>query len=463
MLFSELGLSPEIINAVTEQGYTSPTPIQEQAIPIILEGKDVLAGAQTGTGKTAGFALPILQRLLPYANTSTSPARHSTKVLVLTPTRELAAQVEESFKVYSKYIPVRTAVIYGGVNMDAQTALLKSGVEIVVSTPGRLLDHVQQKTINLSQIEILILDEADRMLDMGFIKDIRKIIELLPAKKQSILFSATFSSEIKQLADTLLKDPVLIEVARRNAAADNIQQTLYLIEQEKKRALLSHLIESQNLNQVLVFCRTKQSANNLANLLVKDGINSAAIHSDKTQGMREAALEEFKAGTIRVLVATDIAARGIDIEDLPHVINFEVPHAPEDYVHRIGRTGRAGAIGKAISLVSPEELKLVKEVEKLLKRTIERTPLPEFMNAVEQSRPENPRKEYDRPSRHDKASKKPHAKPLAELDPIFTQPYIPPEHTSAQAQETSSRVPNGKSKPIKQIGVLLGGSKNNQD
>lgn len=457
MSFSALGLSTEIVNAVTEQGYLLPTPIQEQAIPIILSGKDVLAGAQTGTGKTAGFALPVLQLLLPHANTSTSPARHSTKVLVLTPTRELAAQVEESFKAYSKYIPVRTAVIYGGVNMDPQIALLKAGVEIVVSTPGRLLDHVQQKTINLSQIEVLVLDEADRMLDMGFIKDIRRIIELLPAKRQSILFSATFSKDIKQLADSLLKDPVLIEVARRNAAADTIQQTLYLVEQEQKRALLSHLISSEDLHQVLVFCRTKQSANNLANLLNNDGINAAAIHSDKTQGMRETALDEFKAGTVRALVATDIAARGIDIEELPHVINFEVPQAPEDYVHRIGRTGRAGSEGKAISLVAPEELKLVKEIEKLLKRTIERTPLPEFIKT------ESHRKEPERPSRHDKpAYKKPLTKSSAELDPIFTQPYSPPEQESTPVETTSSRVSPVKSKSGKQIGVLLGGNKSDQ-
>ena len=475
MSFSDLGLSPELLRAVVEQGYTEPTPIQIQAIPVVLAGRDLMGGAQTGTGKTAGFALPILQLLQPHANSSTSPARHQIRALILTPTRELAAQVEESFRAYGKHLALRSTVIYGGVNMDPQIAALRGGVEIVVSTPGRLLDHVQQRTINLSQVKILVLDEADRMLDMGFIRDIRRIIELLPKQRQNLLFSATLSNDIKQLSDGLLKDPVLVEVASRNAAAETVRQVVYMVGQEQKRALLARLILSQNLAQVLEFCRTKHGANRLANLLTRDGINAAAIHSNKTQGAREEALAEFKAGSVRVLVATDIAARGLDIEDLPHVVNFDIPHAPEDYIHRIGRTGRARAEGDAITLVAPEEIKLLKDIEHLLKRPIECLTLPGF-DASQTSATETRRAE---PARHaEKRSSTRYQSAHAEttsaqaarsprpvyprkstmpLDPIFTQPYVPAAAPGDDAYLAAS-TPT-KRKVARPVSVLLGGRK----
>ena len=463
MTFESLGLAPELLRAVADVGYDTPTPIQIQAIPVVLAGRDILAGAQTGTGKTAGFALPILQMLMPHASSSTSPARHPIRALILTPTRELAAQVEESFRVYGKHVPLKTVVIYGGVNMDPQIAALRAGVEIVVSTPGRLLDHVQQRTINLSQVRILVLDEADRMLDMGFIRDIRRIIELLPKQRQNLLFSATFSNDIKQLSDSLLTDPVLIEVARRNAVAETVRQVVYMVEQEQKRALLVKLIKTEGLDQVLVFCRTKHGANRLANLLTRDGINASAIHSNKTQGAREQALAEFKAGTVKVLVATDIAARGLDIEQLPHVVNFEISQVPEDYIHRIGRTGRAGSQGDAISLVAPEEVKLLHEIEKLLKRPIERVTLPGFdpigMRDHEPRPARAPRPAHTAP-RTESPSPPHHAparKPRAQQDPIFTQPYEP--QSDAVAANPQNYPPPGKRGPARQVPVLLGGRK----
>ncbi|MBZ0094937.1 MAG: DEAD/DEAH box helicase, partial [Sulfuricella sp.] len=324
MSFETLGLSAELLRAVADQGYTEPTPIQAQAIPVVLEGRDLMGGAQTGTGKTAGFTLPLLQLLSVHANTSTSPAKHPVRALILTPTRELAAQVEESVQTYGKYLPLKSTVVFGGVNIKEQIAALKSGVEILVATPGRLLDHVEQKTVNLSKVEILVLDEADRMLDMGFLPDIKRIIALLPAKRQNLLFSATFAGEIKKLSDQLLTDPVLIEVARRNAASENVTQVIYPIDHERKRDLLAHLIKSENLQQVLVFSRTKHGASRLAQQLEKDGISATAIHGDKSQQQRTQALAEFKAGTVRVLVATDVAARGLDIDQLPHVVNFDL-------------------------------------------------------------------------------------------------------------------------------------------
>jgi ATP-dependent RNA helicase RhlE len=372
-------------------------------------------------------------------------------------------------RVYGKYVSVRSAVIYGGVNMDPQIAQLRSGVEIVVSTPGRLLDHVQQRTINLSHVQILVLDEADRMLDMGFIRDIRRIIELLPKQRQNLLFSATFSNDIKQLADGLLKDPALIEVARRNAAAELVRQLVYLVKQDKKRALLAHLIKSQNLTQVLVFCRTKHGANRLANLLTRDGIHASAIHSNKTQSARETALADFKTGDTRVLVATDIAARGLDIEDLPHVVNFEVPHVPEDYVHRIGRTGRAGAEGDAISLVAPEEVKLLKEIEKLLKRPIKQADIPGFDDVVAteiEAKPSRASRSITRsePSQRSVASRPVQARrshtPKAPLDPIFTQPYEPAEAIDDKMLSPHApHIPHSKRKSARPIAVLLGGRK----
>jgi ATP-dependent RNA helicase RhlE len=371
MSFDSLGLGPEILKAVAEAGYTIPTPIQSQAIPAILAGRDIMGGAQTGTGKTAGFVLPMLQLFAHYANASPSPARHPVRALILTPTRELAMQVEESVRTYAKHSGLRSTVVYGGVNIDNQIPILRAGVEILVATPGRLLDHLHQKTVNLGQVEIFVLDEADRMLDMGFIPDIKRIMAVLPARRQNLLFSATFSDEIKKLADQLLNAPQLIEVAKRNTAAENVGQSAYKVSSDQKRALLAHLVRSCDLKQVLVFVRTKHGAGRLARQLEKEGINATAIHGDKTQGARVEALEGFKAGEVRVLVATDVAARGLDIEELPTVINYELPYVAEDYIHRIGRTGRAGLSGDAISLCAPDEEKLLVEIEKLLKRKIE--------------------------------------------------------------------------------------------
>ena len=466
MSFNDLGLSEELLRAIAELGYAQPTPVQTQAIPVVLAGRDLLAGAQTGTGKTAAFALPILERLKAHASTSTSPARHPIRALVLTPTRELAVQVEESFRAYGQHLALRSAVVYGGVNMDPQISELREGREIVVATPGRLLDHVQSKTINLSQVQIFVLDEADRMLDMGFIRDIRRIMEQLPKERQNLLFSATFSSEIKALADSLLRNPEMIEVARRNAAADTITQKVYLVEQEKKRAALIQIIKNEDLQQVLVFMRTKHGANRLANQLVRDGINAAAIHSNKTQGAREEALDSFKSGAVKVLVATDVAARGLDIEELPHVVNFEIPHVPEDYIHRIGRTGRAGLQGEAISLVAPEEIKLLKDIERLLKRELPRGELPGIAIAEPEHTPERgarPRQRDASPRDRDTAPRERTAHPRGAphgprsskpLDPIFTQPYQP---SASSSEAPVGVVPRPRAKPSRPVAVLLGG------
>ncbi len=374
MSFDSLGLSAELCRAVAEQGYSEPTPVQRQAIPVILEGKDVMAGAQTGTGKTAGFTLPLLQRLSERQLNGRRPVR----ALVLTPTRELAAQVGASVSDYGQHLPLRSAVVFGGVKINPQIEKLRHGVDILVATPGRLLDHLSQKTLDLSKVEILVLDEADRMLDMGFIRDIRKILALLPKGRQNLLFSATFSGEIKKLADSLLNRPVLIEVARRNMTADSVDQAVYPVDRKRKRELLSFLIGSQDWKQVLVFTRTKHGANKLAQQLDRDGLSAAAIHGNKSQGARTRALANFKQGEVRVLVATDIAARGLDIDQLPHVVNFELPNVPEDYVHRIGRTGRAGNEGEAISLVCVDELKLLRDIERLIKREIPSITVPGY-------------------------------------------------------------------------------------
>jgi len=367
MSFDTLGLSAELLRAVREQGYDTPTPIQAQAIPVVLEGKDILAGAQTGTGKTAGFTLPMLQRLSENKNSSKS---RRIRALVLTPTRELAAQVDDSVKTYSKYVSLYSAVVFGGVSLRPQVTQLRKGVDILVATPGRLLDHINQGNIDLSSVEILVLDEADRMLDMGFIHDIRKIMAMMPKQRQTLLFSATFSPAIKQLANSLLHSPTLIEVARQNTSSENVTQIVHPVDRERKRELLSHMIGTKNWNQVLVFSRTKHGANRLAEQLTTDGIKSTAIHGNKSQGARTKALADFKRGAVRVLVATDVAARGIDIDQLPHVINFDLPNIAEDYVHRIGRTGRAGNEGAAHSLVCIDEHKLLKDIERLIKRDI---------------------------------------------------------------------------------------------
>ena len=378
--FDDIGLLPELLRAVKDNGYTHPTPIQSQAIPIILAGKDVMGGAQTGTGKTAGFTLPLLQRLAKYASSSPSPARHPVRALILAPTRELAMQVHESVVTYSKHLPLRSVCIYGGVDIRPQIAQLREGREIVVATPGRLLDHVEQKSVSFAQVEVLVLDEADRMLDMGFIPDIKRILAMLPKERQSLLFSATFSNEIKNLADSMLKAPQLIEVARRNAVSETITHRVYPVASDLKRSLLVHLLthDDENAKQVLVFVGTKFGASRLAVYLERQGIAADAIHGDKSQQQRTEALEGFKSGKIRVLVATDVAARGLDIDDLPHVINYELPHTAEDYVHRIGRTGRAGKHGNATSLFSPEETQRLTDIEKLIKRKIERVEISGF-------------------------------------------------------------------------------------
>ncbi|POZ50852.1 DEAD/DEAH box helicase [Methylovulum psychrotolerans] len=370
MSFSQLGLSEALLKAVAEQGYTEPTPIQQRAIPIILQGKDVLAGAQTGTGKTASFTLPLLQLLSDSDVIHQKPRR--VRALILTPTRELAMQVHENVSIYGKHLPLHTEVVVGGASIKMQTRNLKHGCDIVVATPGRLIDHVQQKNVSLAHIDILVLDEADRMLDMGFLPSIRQIMAYLPKQRQNLLFSATVSNGIKTLAAQLLNKPVEIEVARQNATADTVTERVYGIPRERKRELLSYLIGSNNWKQVLVFVRTKHGADRLEKQLIQDGIRSAALHGDKSQGARTKALDAFKDGKVTVLVATDIAARGLDIDSLPHVINYDLPQVPEDYVHRIGRTGRAGASGEALSLVSPEEAQLLADIEKLLQRQITR-------------------------------------------------------------------------------------------
>jgi len=373
MLFNQLGLSADLLRAVEKQGYTEATPIQREAIPPILEGRDVLACAQTGTGKTAGFTLPLLQRLKPHQS-----GKRRVRALILVPTRELAAQVSESVGNYGCHRPIKFMQIYGGVSARPQIARLREGVDIVVATPGRLLDHVQQRNIDLSSVEMLVLDEADRMLDMGFIRDIRKILKLVPAQRQNLLFSATFSKEIRGLAANLLDNPTEIQVAPRNTTAERVSQLVHPVDKERKRELLSELIGKGNWRQVLVFTRTKHGANRLAEQLGKDGLNAVAIHGNKSQGARTRALSDFKAGKARVLVATDIAARGLDIDKLPHVVNFELPHVPEDYVHRIGRTARAGLDGHAVSLVCVDEEKLLRDIETLLKRDIDKEVIPGY-------------------------------------------------------------------------------------
>jgi ATP-dependent RNA helicase RhlE len=375
MSFDSLGLCAELLSAISSQGYTTPTPIQAQAIPVIFEGCDLLAGAQTGTGKTAAFALPIVQIL---SETILRKKRRSPRVLVLVPTRELAAQVSKEMQNYGRRLSLRSTMIYGGVNIRAQIERLHRGVDIVVATPGRLLDHAERGTIKLSEVEFLVLDEADRMLDLGFIDDILNVVEYLPSQRQNLLFSATYSQSIKQLADELLDHPRRIEVARRNIAADAVVQAVYPVERSRKREMLSHLIRKGDWNQVLVFARTRYGADKLTAELLFDGIQAAAIHSNKSQSIRTRTLAEFKRGELRVLVATDVAARGLDIERLPHVVNYELPQVPEDYVHRIGRTGRAGEAGEALSLVCPEEQPRLVAIETLLKYAIPRQTIAEF-------------------------------------------------------------------------------------
>ena len=378
MSFDALGLSQPLLRAIADAGYSTPTPIQSQAIPAVLTGGDLMAGAQTGTGKTAGFTLPVLERLSAGKPVRDAKGRIAIRALVLTPTRELAAQVEESVRTYGKYLPLTSMVMFGGVGMQPQIDKLRKGVDILVATPGRLLDHHQQRTLDLSHVEIFVLDEADRMLDMGFIHDIKKVLAIVPQQKQSLLFSATLSDEIKALADRLLNAPALIEVARRNATADTIAQKVHPVGRERKKELLAHLIREGNWHQVLVFTRMKHGANRLAEFLNKEEISAMAIHGNKSQGARTKALADFKSGDLQVLVATDIAARGIDIDQLPHVVNFELPNVPEDYVHRVGRTGRAGLTGRAVSLVSHMDRGLLPGIQRIVSAPIAQVVVPGF-------------------------------------------------------------------------------------
>ncbi|WP_026075649.1 DEAD/DEAH box helicase [Noviherbaspirillum massiliense] len=458
--FEDFGLAPEILRALADQGYVHPTPIQAKAIPIVLQGRDVMGAAQTGTGKTAGFSLPIIQRLLAHANASASPARHPVRALILTPTRELADQVADNVKAYSRHTALRSTVVFGGVDMAPQTAALRAGVEIVIATPGRLLDHVQQKTLNLSQTEILVMDEADRMLDMGFLPDLQRIINLLPKQRQNLMFSATFSPEIKKLASTFLNRPVTIEVARSNATAENVTQVIYKVDEDAKRDAILHLIRERNLKQVIVFSNTKIGASRLARHLEKEGVKAAAIHGDKTQGERMAALDAFKQGTIEVLVATDVAARGLDIAELPCVINYDLPYNAEDYVHRIGRTGRAGASGDAISLYSDKDSRLLTDIEKLIKNSLPRVELTGFL----------PQRSGDRrPRREDEGAATPggraaqygrnaYAPRREKVDPWFLKPYEPSEPPTPATGEQKTLPSNSQTKPQKaKVAALLGG------
>ncbi|TFV87297.1 DEAD/DEAH box helicase [Oxalobacteraceae bacterium OM1] len=461
--FEDFGLAPDILRALADQGYVHPTPIQAEAIPVVLRGHDVMGAAQTGTGKTAGFSLPIIQSLLPHANASASPARHPVRALILTPTRELADQVADNVKAYSRHTPLRSTVIFGGVDMAPQTAALRAGVEIVIATPGRLLDHVQQKTLNLSQTDILVLDEADRMLDMGFLPDLQRIINLLPKQRQNLMFSATFSPDIKKLAGSFLKNPVTIEVARSNATADTVTQVLYKVDEEDaKRDAVAHIIRTRGLKQVIVFSNTKIGASRLARHLEKEGVNATAIHGDKTQSERMAALDAFKQGTIEVLVATDVAARGLDIAELPCVINFDMPYNAEDYVHRIGRTGRAGASGDAISLYTDRDAKSLADIEKLIKNKITRLELEGFApRSGERERRsryeegEQGRSDYGRGApRGSQYSRSSHAPRKEKVDPWFLKPYEP--SAAPETNPADDKPMPGKPQKAK-VAALLGG------
>jgi len=467
--FEDFGLSPDILRALADQGYVHPTPIQAAAIPVVLQGRDVMGAAQTGTGKTAGFSLPIIQLLLAHASSSASPARHPVRALILTPTRELADQVAENVKAYCRHTPLRSTVVFGGIDMAPQTAALRAGVEIVIATPGRLLDHVQQKTISLSQTQILVMDEADRMLDMGFLPDLQRIINLLPKVRQNLMFSATFSPEIKKLASSFLNDPVTIEVARSNATAERVTQTVYKVAEDDKRDAVLHLIRGRDLKQILVFSNTKIGASRLARHLEQEGVKASAIHGDKTQNERMAALEAFKNGGVDVLVATDVAARGLDISDLPCVINYDLPYNAEDYVHRIGRTGRAGASGDAISLYSDKDARLLQDIEKLIRAKLAPAALEGFAPRAHHG--ERSAERAERRPRRDEGAREPGARepgsrearsaaprsggyaPRREkVDPWFLKPYEP----SSSAPQPANEPQEAAAKPQKRA-ALLGG------
>lgn len=452
--FADFGLDPLIQKAVSEQGYTIPTPIQAQSIPHVLAGSDLMGAAQTGTGKTAAFVLPIIQKILRHASNSASPARHPIRALVLTPTRELAVQVAENAASYSKHTDLRTAVVYGGVDMKEQVALLRNGVEILIATPGRLLDHIGSKVANLSQVELLVLDEADRMLDMGFLPDLQRIINLIPAQRQTLLFSATFSQEIKKLAQSYLRTPVTVEVARQNAAADTVKQVVHMVSSSDKQSAIVKVLESrtrQGLSrQCIIFTNSRLGCARLARALERDGIKAGAIHGDKSQGERTLTLDAFKSGAIEVLVATDVAARGLDIPDMPCVINHELPYNAEDFIHRIGRTGRAGSTGDAIALVDASEKRLLDDIERLMKRKLEVKPLPE--GTPSQSRVPSNRSASSSASLNSGV-------PAKMSDPFFYKPYEPTAAPQSEegAKPVEKKVGITPAKPT--VGALLGGFK----
>nr|WP_240635939.1 DEAD/DEAH box helicase [Caldimonas tepidiphila] len=462
--FSSLPLGTALQRAIADQGYTSMTPIQAKAIPIVLQGRDVMGAAQTGTGKTAAFSLPLLQKMLKHENSSASPARHPVRALVLAPTRELADQVAVNVKAYARHTQLRVACVFGGIDMKPQTAELKGGVEVLIATPGRLLDHIQAKNCNLGQVEYVVLDEADRMLDIGFLPDLQRILSYLPKQRQTLLFSATFSPEIKKLAQSYLQDPVLVEVARPNATASTVEQRFFAVDDDDKRGAVRHILRERSLSQAIVFVNSKLGAARLARSLERDGLKTTALHGDKSQDERLKALDAFKRGEVELLVATDVAARGLDIADLPAVFNFDLPFNAEDYVHRIGRTGRAGASGLAVSFVSRSDQRQVAEIEKLIKKTIEVEPLQVEGNARLPRRPTRRDEEEATPAvRRAPAAPRRHA-PSASSDPFFSRPYEAqagadpvwePQPASAPAPADRSAAPHAK--PRRKIAALLGG------
>ena len=476
-LFNTLPLDPKLLRAVAESGYLAMTPIQAKAIPLVLDGRDIMGAAQTGTGKTAAFTLPLLQKMLRHENASMSPARHPVRALVLTPTRELADQVANNVKTYAKHTQLRSTVVFGGIDMKPQTLQLKAGVEVLIATPGRLLDHIEAKSAVLNQVEYVVLDEADRMLDIGFLPDLQRILSYLPKARQTLLFSATFSPEIKKLANSYLQEPLLVEVARPNATATNVEQRFYSCTDDDKRAVVRQLLKQRALSQAIIFVNSKLGAARLARTFERDGLRTQALHGDKSQDERLKALAAFKAGEVDLLVATDVAARGLDIADLPAVFNFDVPFHAEDYVHRIGRTGRAGASGLAVTLVARDDLRLLGEIEKLLKKKVEVEPF-----ELEDDRPRRPRRfeADDSPAVPDfvaeraapvreRAPEAPRRPPPASRDPFFDKPYEPSSNDAAPAWESAARattphVPTrtGLSpniRPKKKVAMLLGGSR----
>jgi len=478
--FADFGLHPSLLQSIADTGYTTPTPIQAEAIPVVVSGRDVMGAAQTGTGKTAAFTLPILHRLMPQSNSSASPARHPVRALMLTPTRELADQVFENVKRYSARTPLRAAVVFGGVDIGPQKEALRNGCEVLVATPGRLLDHVEQKNVNLGQVSVLVLDEADRMLDMGFLPDLERIIRLLPQQRQNLLFSATFSNEIRKLARVFQNNPVEIEVAGRNATADTVTQIAYPMTSEGKRAAVVHLVKSRNLSQVIVFSNTKIGTARLALQLEKDGVRAESIHGDKSQADRMKALEAFKAGELEVLVATDVAARGLDVAGVPCVINYDLPYNAEDYVHRIGRTGRAGASGEAIALFTPSEERLLLDIEKLIKRQVPRgqLELPADLLARSHGRGGEPAqtsgrerrgsrdrdRSEDRDNRGSAGRRRYNDAPSRPpVDDFFLRPYEPSAAALQQAEAEAARPEAGAEEragaPKRKVAVLLGGSR----